>query len=378
MTPATEGKLAGNSVMLVGMAVKDDQRINFNIGIDESYSNTCGDFVGDERKGILQPGDSAEIEMTFHFDHIFGDADLPAGDSLNEMAPGFEPFASVAEDGSLDVSLSELGQLLPEDDYQKLVDILPTLGHTGEGHCSYDPVGTLEFAANGEDFIRQGFTSKDGWNISFDNVWINLADITAYQTNPPYDPDEMEADIKAEQVVQLPGNFVVDLAAGDENAAPIPVDDIIAPAGRYNALGWKMEPATSGPMEGYSLIMAGTAEKEGESLPFTISVEESYRNLCGEYIGDTRKGILTSHAVADLEMTFHFDHIFGDGDLPAGDSLNELAPGFEPFASVVEDGVINANLATLQRSLPDETFQQLLNILPTLGHTGEGHCFYGP
>jgi len=33
-----------------------------------------------------------------------------------------------------------------------------------------DSTGTLQFVANGEDFIRQGFTSKDGWNISFDEV----------------------------------------------------------------------------------------------------------------------------------------------------------------------------------------------------------------
>ncbi|MBL7209270.1 MAG: DUF4382 domain-containing protein, partial [Dehalococcoidia bacterium] len=26
-------------------------------------------------------------------------------------------------------------------------------------------VGTLQFDANGEDFVRQGFVSKDGWSI---------------------------------------------------------------------------------------------------------------------------------------------------------------------------------------------------------------------
>ncbi len=377
MTPATQGDLAGNSILLVGRAEKDGQTIDFEIGIDESYSNTCGEFVGDERKGILQTGGAADVEMTFHFDHIFGDGELPPDDSLNELAPGFEPFASVAENGAVDIRLSELAQLLPEDEYQMLVDILPTLGHTGEGHCMYEPVGMLAFTANGEDFVRQGFTSKDGWDISFDNVWVNLTDITAYQTNPPYDPDEMEANIEPEQTAQLPGDYAVDLAAGDQEAAPISVDQIIVPAGRYNALSWQMVPPTAGDMAGYSLIMAGTATKDGESLPFTIGVEESYSNLCGEYVGDTRKGILAANNGTDLEMTFHFDHIFGDADLPLDDSLNQLAPGFAPFASVAEGGVIETDLAALAEALPEEEYQMLLDILPTLGHTGEGHCFYG-
>ena len=237
--------------------------------------------------------------------------------------------------------------------------------------------GTLEFTANGEDFVRQGFTSKDGWQISFDNVWINLTDITAYQSDPPYEPD-MEGNINAEQIIQLPRSYVVDLATGDENADPISVDQMIVPAGRYNALSWQIVPATAGDLESYSLMMVGTAEKDGEILPFTIGVEKSYSNLCGEFVGDERKGILTADGVANLEMTFHFDHIFGDGDLPADDSLNKLAVGFEPFASVAENGVIDTDLAALQNLLADDTYQMLLDILPTLGHTGEGHCFYGP
>ena len=38
-------------------------------------------------------------------------------------------------------------------------------------------VGTLELRANGEDFIRQGFTSKDGWQIEFDHVYTNIQDL---------------------------------------------------------------------------------------------------------------------------------------------------------------------------------------------------------
>jgi hypothetical protein len=240
-----------------------------------------------------------------------------------------------------------------------------------------DEAGTLTFTANGEDFIRQGFTSRDGWDITFDNVRVHLSNITAYQSNPPYDPDEMGPKIEATETLQLSEDFVLDLAAGDADAPPIEVGEVVAAPGRYNALSWEMLPAESGDMAGYSLIMSGTAAKEGTTLPFTIGIEESYTNLCGEYVGDVRKGILQAGAVTDLEMTFHFDHIFGDAGLPADDSLNTLAPGFEPFATMAADGEIQTDLTALAQALPAEEYQMLVDILPTLGHTGEGHCYYG-
>lgn len=237
--------------------------------------------------------------------------------------------------------------------------------------------GTLEFYANGEDFIRQGFTSKDGWNITFDQVLVNVSDITAYQTDPPYDPDRNEPVQDAKVTAELESSYVVDLAEGDENAEPIFVGETVAPAGQYNALSWQMAPAEEGEMAGYSLLMKGTAEKDGEMVPFSIGVESPYTNICGEFVGDERKGILQPGETADLEMTFHFDHIFGDAELPADDGLNIEAPGFAPFALAAEGGNINTDLSTLAEALPEEEYQMLIDILPTLGHTGEGHCYYG-
>ncbi|MCB0156007.1 MAG: hypothetical protein KDF65_14520, partial [Anaerolineae bacterium] len=374
--PATDGEAAGYAVLMQGTAEKEGESIAFSIGVENSYNNLCGEFVGDARKGILSAGGLADLELTFHFDHIFGDAELPADDGLNELAPGFAPFASMAEDGVVETDLTALEEALTTDEYQMIVDILPTLGHTGEGHCLYDPTGTLEFRANGEDFVRQGFTSKDGWAISFDHVYVNLTDITAYQTDPPYEPDAGD-EIEAETTVMLAGPYLVDLAAGADDAEPILVDHLIAPSGQYNALAWQMVPASEGETAGYAVLMQGTAEKEGESLEFTIGVENSYSNLCGEFVGDARKGILRPDGAADLELTFHFDHIFGDADLPADDSLNELAPGFEPFASQATNGLIETDLATLEEALTADEYEMLVEILPTLGHTGEGHCYYG-
>ncbi len=240
--------------------------------------------------------------------------------------------------------------------------------------CGGGAVGTLQFHANGEDFVRQGFVSKDGWSINFDHVYITLANITAYQTDPPYDPHS-GGNINGEVIVSLDKVYTVDLAEGGENAPPILVDEVPdAPAGHYNAISWRMVKATSGSAAGYSLVMIGTAEKDGQIVDFTINVEEECGYSCGEYVGDERKGIVVESGTADLEMTFHFDHIFGDAETPLDDDLNVSAVGFEPFAGIAEGGKLDVNMADLQSRLSSEDYQMLVDILPTLGHVGEGHC----
>jgi hypothetical protein len=222
--------------------------------------------------------------------------------------------------------------------------------------CGGGATGTLEFYANGEDFVRQGFVSMDGWSIQFDHVYITLADIKAYQTEPPFNP-ATDSSISADETVSLDGTYTIDLAEGGPDADPLLVGSVAdVPTGHYNAISWTMAKATSGAANGYSLVMIGTAEKDGETIDFTINVEEVCGYDCGEYVGDERKGILEEDGTADLEMTFHFDHIFGDGDLPLDDELNAAAVGFEPFAQ-------------------GGTGQEVIVMTEMhLGHVGEGHC----
>jgi hypothetical protein len=241
--------------------------------------------------------------------------------------------------------------------------------------CGAQETGTLQFQANGEDFVRQGFVSKDGWAITFDHVFVNLTDVAGYQTDPPYDPHS-GGEVEAEVTAALEGTHTVDLAEGGEDAPPILVGQVAdMPAGHYNANAWKMVNATEGPASGYSLVLVGTAEKDGQAVDFIIEVEHEYVYTCGEYVGDERKGILDGDGTADLEMTFHFDHIFGDAETPMDDDLNLSAPGFEPFAGVVGGaGALRTDMSGLQGSLSPADYQMLVDILPTLGHAGEGHC----
>jgi hypothetical protein len=236
-----------------------------------------------------------------------------------------------------------------------------------------DGAGTLAFRANGEDFVRQGFVSKDGWEISFDHLYVTLADVTAYQTDPPFDPESGGA-LEAVETVSIGDTTTVDLAEGDESAEPILIAEMEVPAGRYNALSWQMVNAADGPAEGYTLVMQGTATRDGETVDFTIQMNEELEFICGDFVGDERKGILEADSAADVEATFHFDHVFGDAEAPMDDDINTGALGFDPLAAIAQDGTLIVDSVALQEQLSEAEYVTLTEILPSLGHVGEGHC----
>lgn len=241
--------------------------------------------------------------------------------------------------------------------------------------CSSESTGTLAFDANGEDFVREGFVSKDGWEIAFDNVIVTVDEVSAYQTEPPFDASTGEMPT-SDNIVQLSGPSTLDLAAGPADADPIRVAEIgDAPSGQYNAMSWRMIPADSGPSSGATVYMVGTAMKDGETIDFTIAVNDEFRYACGEFVGDERKGILAEGDAADVEMTFHFDHIFGDGDAPLDDGLNVGALGFDPLAALAQDGVLEVDSADLQAGLSADEYATFFDTVATLGHVGEGHCY---
>lgn len=232
--------------------------------------------------------------------------------------------------------------------------------------------GSLRLVANGEDFIRRGFTTKDGWEITFDRALVSVANIQAYQTEPPFNPEE-EGAIKAkESVTLLNAAKTVDLAEGDENAEAIVVAQTQVPLGMYNALTWELEPEKG--ESARSITLEGQATKSGKTVQFTLKFDPKIAYTCGQYVGDQRKGIVSESQTGEVEMTFHFDHLFGDASVPPEESPNSEAVGFEPFAALAEDGMLNAELTTLSTQLDPATYRLLENALDGLGHVGEGHC----
>lgn len=233
--------------------------------------------------------------------------------------------------------------------------------------------GSLTLRANGEDFVRQGFVTKDGWQLEFDHVYVHLAQVTAYQTDPAFQPDGDEPLTAKEEVLLVPSQ-TVDLAEGDENAEPIALAEETVPAGRYNALSWQIAKATDGPAAEYSIVLIGTAVKEGQTLPFTLQFDPTAAYTCGDYVGDERKGILEPEGEAELEATFHFDHVFGDGDAPPEDDINTGALGFEPLAALTDGDTVTVDQAALEAELSAEDYATLTKALTGLAHVGEGHC----
>lgn len=234
--------------------------------------------------------------------------------------------------------------------------------------------GTLRYVANGEDFIREGFLTKDRWFLEFEHVYITLGNISSYQTNPPYQSEEGDI-VEYEDINSLEKIYTVDLAAGDDNADPILVDQKEVTVGFYNAISWELLQAKEGDQKGNSLILQGIATKSDKSVPFYIAFDHQWQFIGGEYIGDIRKGIVKKGEQGEIEMTFHFDHLFGDGTLPVDDDLNIGALGFEPFYSAVDNDEVYIEAQDITKVLSKEEMKLLTNIFSTLGHVGEGHCY---
>jgi hypothetical protein len=250
----------------------------------------------------------------------------------------------------------------------------PATDPSGPDGADTTETGSLTLRANGEDFVRQGFTSVDGWDVRFDHVYVTLADAHAHRTDPPYDASTDEAPLGP--AVSWDGPVTVDLAAGGPEAEPHVVathDDVAA--GLYNALVWRMVPAAGGPAQGASILLVGEATNGDELVAFSIADVANYAYACGAYVGDERKGVVVSGGATDVEATFHIDHVFGDASAPADDDLNVGAVGFAPLAALAADGRLDVTTSDLETLLAADDWARMQSALGTLGHVGEGHCY---
>lgn len=228
---------------------------------------------------------------------------------------------------------------------------------------------TLTLVANGEDFIRQGFTSKDGWRIDFNHAYVTLDEVIAYQTDPPFNAESDEMINASESIILVDEAITIDLAQGDENASPIIVAEAIAPTGVYNAISWKL---INDAQSNSSIVLDGIAVKDGETINFVLNLPIPLEYQCGEFVGDERKGVLEAGKDAQLETTFHFDHIFGDGEATPEDEINVGAIGFQPLAQLSNNGELNIDLATMKAQLSPEDYEKLEKKSSIFGSCGRG------
>lgn len=242
----------------------------------------------------------------------------------------------------------------------------PNIAQTGE-------IGTVKFQANGKDFVRKGLVSKDGWTIKFDHVYVNFVDAMAYQADPPYNA-ETGTQPNAKTSISLVVKKIVDLAEGDDTAQPIIVNEVPAPAGKYNAISWNLRKGIEGAIADQVMVIEGVATKGDKEVPFVLKFDQEMQFICGDYVGEEPKGILQPGGTTNLEATFRFDYLFGDENKNATEKLNSNALGFEPLAAMAENGQLVADLSTLKQKLSQADYQKLIEILSNIAQVGEGDC----
>lgn len=227
--------------------------------------------------------------------------------------------------------------------------------------CGKKDTGSLFIYANGEEFVQNGFVEKNGWRIDFSKLLVNIVDVHAYN---PQDKSLSQ---------KLNNDYLVDLTGKSGSTLYPPLDTIKnVPVGNYQSLSFSLKRLTSGEYKGASIVMVGTAHKNEKSVPFTILLDEemTFDGKDG-YVGDGVKGLLKKDKVADLELTFHFDHIFGDKDGEPTSHINTGSVGFDFFLDSLEknEGVITQDMLKSK-----DSYKKLLKNIWTLGHLGEGHC----
>jgi hypothetical protein len=247
-----------------------------------------------------------------------------------------------------------------ENDNDRSAAKAPVSGGPASDTGAVTGPGSIVFTANGEDFVRRGFVDKHGWSISFEKLYINIVEPTAYI------PD-------GDGAVVLEGSHWVDLAEGGEEAEPIVMGSVQeVPPANYQALRFALRRAGEGPYAGSSIVMIGSAERQGVQVPFTILLDEEMAFDGPEgYVGEELKGLLQPGSTTEVEMTFHFDHVFGDNEADAEDHINTGSVGFDFFYAFAENGVVDVCQEDLQGA---EGYGTLVRALWTLGHLGEGHC----
>ena len=270
-----------------------------------------------------------------------------------------------------------------------LLALVLTLGVVGCGDDDDDDdgvTGTLTFLANGEEFIRDGFIGKTGWDISFDHFHVTVSGLTGIQVaeeesettalttahagHPHNDIPEGSA------YEALMGAYALDLATGD---GPQVVDSLEVPIGNYNYVSWNVIQAAEGEFAGYSIVMIGTAAKDGETIAFTIKLDAQYTfSNCHQEVDDDYAGVVDEGGEGSIETTYHSDHLFGDfDDLGNPDGVNPIALGFQAFADLAVDGVLDIDQAQMQEQMTPDDYATFVAALDTLGHSGEGHCNCG-
>jgi len=221
--------------------------------------------------------------------------------------------------------------------------------------------GEIIFTANGENFAREQFTDRNGWKIRLNEISLCLESPTAYNPDGSVKP------------LSLKGFHQINLARPDHEGSVYLGTLKQVPPGNYQSLRFKIKKLPQGRDKGYSLVMKGLAEKKGKTTSFTLRFSsEIFCDGKDGYAGEEVKGLIKQGKSTTVEMTFHIDHIFGDGSAPAGEHVNTGAVGFNFFHRL--GGMKNRIDLDQDEMKADSDYPKLQKALLNLPHLGEGHC----
>lgn len=248
--------------------------------------------------------------------------------------------------------------------------------------CSGDDehaAGTLAVHIYGEELAEEGIAADvfaDGWSVSFDKVLMSVGDVSAAVEQD--DPALTAPEYRIWDLALPSGGMGHEVAVAE--VAGGPYDHVafrVAPSADAlagNAIAEDVEIMRDG---GYSLYVAGRADREGDSLAFAwgFSGATSYRECEGTALVDGGEHTTT--------LTIHMDHLFYD-DLFSPDPL----VAFDLVAQADTDGdavVTQAELAAVSLATQeryqvgstgiDDLWSFIDQQTSTVGHIdGEGHC----
>ena len=246
------------------------------------------------------------------------------------------------------------------------------LGVMGLAGCgeSEAPKSALDLVVNGEAFAEMGMVSKDQWQMEFEQVIVTVGAVTA--SGVPSQaailqpksrsaalswplPSESDPEVKA---------AVVSLQDGPVRLGSQPVT-----VGNYNQVKW-----TWGSGETAAIALQGTATQGDRTVTFNLEFPGQFQVACGDYVGDERKGIVTADEAGEVELTFHLDHVFGDGEFPPEAEINQKSVGFGPLVEATEGDEVTVTAADWEQWGTPELRRSLEKTVQSMPHVGEGHC----
>lgn len=233
--------------------------------------------------------------------------------------------------------------------------------------------GYLQLVANGEAFIHEGLVTKDGWELEFERVTLNLDAVVASQRGAIAPGDHQNTQQESKTVILVDDPVVVNLTEGKAGAVTVVTRDAV-PTGAYNAIAWQLVSQPDTP----AIQLLGIARKNDTTLNFQLQFDHSLTYLCGEYVGDQRKGLVKVAETGELEVTTHWDHLFGNGRAAPHEDINIQALGFTPIAAFEDEGTVKITYSELMQKLSPDHAELLNKTLQGLGHVGEGHCDHPP